>query len=309
MPKPSPVQEEFTDLTSLLRPPQPYYYYYSSSPSCFKRRYIKHIMGLTSDSYHQLLLKPTIPTLTPTSSFDSDWETRLPAPPVSLSTAMAQEPIDPEDDGRGNEYTFAKLLTLIQKHNIYLPHPDGEVEEIGETAVPEDLLRKDAKEMSEEEMLNELDTFEQDRDEGRFVHAHSLFAASAEKVEPWSVNGRREKLGCDPAVTINHLAGNGEIIYHYPNRVFRLLALQEDLRAYLVSWLMAGLCFGREVKPYGYRRSDRKKGKRRRKPLVEVMIALCSSRNRKAVETLEMARCALYVYLPFVHVYAISVPF
>ncbi|KAL9129020.1 MAG: hypothetical protein Q9217_002422 [Psora testacea] len=249
-------------------------------------------MGSTIDLYTPLLSSTNTPSLTPASSFESDWESDARPRPITLSIAMAQEPIDPEDNGKQKEYTFAKLLKLIQKHNMYLPHPDDEAEEIGETSVPGYLLRKDHREMTEEEMLDELAQYEQDRNEGRLAQENSFLSEPAGKLDPWSVNHRRERLGHDPAVTINHLAGSGEIVYHYPNPVFNLLALETDLRAYLMSWLMAGVCGGKEVVPYGYWKDKCSRGKR--KPLVEVMVALCTSRNRKAIETLEMARCALY---------------
>ncbi|KAL9104986.1 MAG: hypothetical protein Q9163_000158 [Psora crenata] len=250
-------------------------------------------MGSASDIFCHFLSSNTTPSLTPCTSFESEYEWHAPPPPVTLSVAMAQEPIDPADDRKEKEYTFAKLLTLIQKHDIYLRHPDDEAEEIGDTDVSKDLLRKDIATMTEEEILAELDELDEERKKGSSVQEYLTLPNPADRAEPWSVNHRRERLGHDPAVTINHLVGNGEIVYHYPTPVFNLLALQEDLRAYLISWLMVGVCGGREVEPYCYRKKDRLVRKRR-KPLVGVMIALCNTRDPRVVETLEMARSALY---------------
>ena len=239
-------------------------------------------MSCSSTPLSRLHSSPSTPYLTPATSFESDFSGHPPTTPITLSRATTQSPIYPEFNSNKKKFNFTKFLALIPKHII---HPNDEASEISIVTIPTYLLKKNIKAMTDEEISQELADFSHHHSTGRFIHEPNP-PKSFGVAKPWTISQRTQRLGHNPAVTINHLAGRGGMAF--PNR-FKMLKLPYWLRAYLVNYLMVGICRGREVVPYKYRCKDRMRVGRR-KPMVDLLVALCGKGDEEIVETREMVR-------------------
>ena len=240
-----------------------------------------------------LVSPPSLPSSRPSTSLSDE---DLDFGPVLLSKTMAQRHLDPESPPLDEPriYTFVDLLNTVLRHNIKLPHPDDEIEDVGSPDVPGG-EKKPPQEMTREEIAEELAVFEREVltdysniGKDSFKSRWNSFKAQSGIHDVWSVNDRRLRLGHDPAQTINHLHGKGEIIYHYPEPVFRLLDLEKEVQDHLMMSFMVGITGGRQVKPYQYQAKRPVQGQY--KPLTQCIIALCNSKNTSALRLVELGR-------------------
>lgn len=211
--------------------------------------------------------------------------------PVLLSKAITQRPLN-IDNTWSNEpqtYTFADLVNTILRHNIKLPRPEDEMEDIGSPDVP-DGEQKAPHEMTREEIAKELAAFESDiLPHDTFLHPHRHSQIGVHEV--WSVDDRRVRLGYDPAQTINHLHGRGKLVYHYPGPVFRLLDLPRKVQDRLMLCCIVDVTGGRPVRPYQYQTKKRRQGQYR--PLTRCVSAFGISKDPRAVRLAEVGRLYL----------------
>lgn len=211
--------------------------------------------------------------------------------PVLLSKAMAQRPLNVDSAGSNEPqtYTFADLVNTILRYNIKLPRLEDEIEDIGSPDVP-DGGQKPPQKMTEEEIARELAAFEREmltRDTLPDSHRPSPIGLH----EVWSVNDRRVRLGHDPAQTINHFYGRGEIIYHYPDPVFRLLDLPKEVQDRLMLCFTVEVTGGRPVRPYQYQARKRRQGRYR--PLARCISAFGNVKDPRALRLAEVGRLYL----------------